>query len=105
MSYIDRDKLKKQLAMMRRRLDIDEENDLNLGLQATDILDDVVDEIDYIADADVWEVKHGRWERREEYHGYLGCSECHNAFIMREWVRNGKWNYCPSCGAKMEVEV
>lgn len=105
MSYIDRDKLKKQLAMMRRRLDIDEENDLNLGLQATDILDDVVDEIDYIADADVQEVKHGKWERREEYHGYLGCSECHNAFIMREWVQNGKWNYCPSCGAKMEAEV
>lgn len=103
MSYVDRDKLKKQLAMMRRRLDIDEENDLNLGLQATDILDDVVDEIDYIADADVWEVKHGRWERREEYHGYLGCSECHNVYIMREWVQNGKWNYCPSCGAKMEL--
>ena len=103
MSYVDRDKLKKQLAMMRRRLDIDEENDLNLGLQATDILDDVVDEIDYIADTDVWEVKHGRWERREEYHGYLGCSECHNVYIMREWVQNGKWNYCPSCGAKMEL--
>ena len=103
MSYIDRDKLKKQLAMMRRRLDIDEENDLNLGLQATDILDDVVDEIDYIADADVQEVKHGKWERREEYHGYLGCSECHNAFIMREWVQNGKWNYCPTCGARMEL--
>ena len=63
------------------------------------------DALEYIQQLEQNQTKHGKWERREEYHGYLGCSECHNVFIMREWVQNGKWNYCPSCGAKMEVEV
>lgn len=62
-----------------------------------------IDAIKLMPEKDVEQVKRGKWERREEYNGYLGCSECHNAFIMREWVQNGKWNYCPSCGAKMDL--
>ena len=61
------------------------------------------DALEYIKQLEKNQPKYGKWERREEYHGYLGCSECHNAFVLREWVQNGKWNYCPSCGAKMEL--
>lgn len=47
------------------------------------------------------EVKHGRWERAE-YHGFLRCSECKDVYIDDTWVADGKWNYCPDCGAKMD---
>ena len=48
--------------------------------------------------------KRPRWEKTQ-YAGYLTCSECHNVFIMHEWVKDGKWKYCPNCGTKLEVET
>ena len=52
---------------------------------------------------DALEVVHGRWEKTE-YHGFLRCSECKDAYVADEWVEDGKWNYCPNCGAKMDGE-
>ena len=62
--------------------------------------------------ADVAPVRHGRWDsipntymcvagKDGSYHGYAtSCSACHeinpNAY---------KTNYCPNCGAKMDLEV
>lgn len=46
------------------------------------------------------EVVHGRWEKAE-YHGFLRCSECKDVYIDDTWVADGKWSYCPNCGAKM----
>ena len=45
---------------------------------------------------------HGRWEESES--GFLVCSECADVFILEEWLADGKWNYCPNCGAKMDKE-
>ena len=50
---------------------------------------------------DAVEVVHGRWECTE-YYGFLRCSECKDVYIDDSWVADGKWNYCPNCGAKME---
>lgn len=46
-------------------------------------------------------VKHGRWK-------YTGCflCECQNCGeIYSRYANDGKdWNYCPNCGAKMDLE-
>ena len=45
--------------------------------------------------ADVAPVRHGRWKR---YGKNLGeCSECGEIVSVRN-------NYCPNCGAKMDLE-
>lgn len=70
------------------------------------------DKILAIPAADVAPVRHGRWDsipntymcvagKDGSYHGYAtSCSACHeinpNAY---------KTNYCPNCGAKMDLEV
>lgn len=47
-------------------------------------------------------VVHGRWEEHPRMTGYLRCSKCHDANIWETWLEDGKWNYCPNCGAKMD---
>ena len=51
---------------------------------------------------DAVEVVHGRWEEHPRMTGYLRCSKCHDANIWEDWLSDGKWNYCPNCGAKMD---
>lgn len=58
-------------------------------------------EIEDFPEVDAVEVVHGRWEKAE-YHGFLRCSECKDVYIDDTWVADGKWNYCPNCGAKMD---
>lgn len=52
--------------------------------------------------ADVAPVVHGQWI---EDHDYLKCPECG---VMVNWDFTffdiGNWNYCPNCGAKMDIE-
>ncbi len=45
-------------------------------------------------------VKHGRWIGKP-LAGYstVKCSVCGSAFVEN----NGKWKYCPDCGAKTDV--
>ena len=47
---------------------------------------------------------HGRWEK-SELNGYLRCSECKDAHIYEGWLEDGKWSFCPNCGAKMDKET
>ena len=47
------------------------------------------------------EVVHGKWEKAE-YNGFLRCDQCKDVYINEEWLEDGKWNYCPNCGAKMD---
>lgn len=49
------------------------------------------------------EVVHGRWEKAE-YNGFLRCDQCKDVYINEEWLEDGKWNYCPNCGAKMDLK-
>lgn len=48
-------------------------------------------------------VVHGHWDEGK-YHGYCCCSNCRDVYILKEWLVDGKWNYCPNCGAKMDGE-
>jgi len=54
--------------------------------------------------ADVAPVRHGRWIEADEqpyfrknYHTMI-CSECRKK-------KNGNWNFCPNCGAKMDEDA
>ena len=43
-------------------------------------------------------VRHGSW-KKDKY--TKECSECKSTYWRREGV---EWNYCPECGAKMDLE-
>lgn len=58
--------------------------------------------------ADVSPVQHGRWEH-DHYENccdnfeIVKCSCCaHQAYAIAFYVKSG--NYCPNCGAKMDLE-
>ena len=51
--------------------------------------------------------KTGRWIEQEGYDGdtYYDCSECGESFCLIDGTpTDNLYNYCPNCGAKMEVE-
>lgn len=67
----------------------------DLVLAAQEMCEDNIREINNIPAADVTPVVHGRWE---PYRKNLGkCSECGEVVQIRS-------NYCPDCGAKMDLE-
>lgn len=56
--------------------------------------------------ADVVNVVHGEWVKDEEKSKKLIesiyiCSACHN---FEAWGETEKYNYCPNCGAKMDLK-
>ena len=61
-------------------------------------------EFDKFPSVDVAPVRHGRWEKQS---GLYSCSECGmtcpydvQADVIEYWA----CNYCPNCGAKMDLE-
>lgn len=60
----------------------------------------IVDEIESFSAADVAPVRRGQWIKRGYACGEaeFECSHCHEI----EWRAN-ETDYCPNCGAKMEV--
>ena len=51
--------------------------------------------------------KTGHWIEKDGYDGdtYYDCSECGESFCLIEGTpTDNLYNYCPSCGAKMEGE-
>jgi formylmethanofuran dehydrogenase subunit E len=60
---------------------------------------------DYLIANGVTIQKHGRWEEYVNIKGVVRCSECNDTYIYREWVDEGKWYYCPNCGANMDEEA
>lgn len=59
----------------------------------------ILDMIDDAPTADATPVVHGHWIGKP-LAGYstVKCSACGSAFVEN----NGKWKYCPDCGAKMD---
>lgn len=49
-------------------------------------------------------VVHGEWEKSDVHNGFLVCSECKNCYIEPNWLDGLRWQYCPNCGAKMDVK-
>lgn len=60
--------------------------------------------------ADVVEVRHGRWERRnmglwDEDYAYA-CSACGEVWtLIDDTPEDNNMNYCPNCGARMGKEA
>ena len=60
--------------------------------------------------ADVVEVRHGRWERRnmglwDEDYAYA-CSACGEVWTLIDGTpEDNNMNYCPNCGARMGKEA
>ena len=84
-------------------------NGSTLGLH-TWLADRIAFEIEEIPAADVAEVRHGRWISWEDADNCIPspnrheCSVCHDA--AQVLVNNIELlsNFCPSCGAKMDLE-
>ena len=55
--------------------------------------------------ADVAPVVHGRWVKHTKMHGFVYCSACKDVYLDEEWLKDGKWGYCPNCGARMDGEA
>lgn len=58
----------------------------------------VTNMVEILPDADVVEVRHGKWTKSSPYNRFMNCSVCgfgqsHTTF-----------KYCPDCGAKMDGE-
>ena len=74
--------------------------------KGTKVTDDVIAVHNAITNAPTIEaepVRHGRWEQRTDFNGFLTCSNCHNCNIIEEvFWRYANYNYCPNCGAKMD---
>ena len=72
--------------------------------------EDAADCIFWLDTADVAPVRHGRWLHTEEPLGWkdvdcMECSACHDSWIIEEdycFDDMPLWNYCPSCGSKMD---
>lgn len=47
-------------------------------------------------------VRHGRWKRTNSYPNIIFCSECGEPFEKSNSIEC--WNYCPNCGARMDVQ-
>lgn len=68
------------------------------------------DKIKAILAADVAPVRHGRWDSSGKYRFQkdnsvaVRCTECGCCLSEPEY-REYTWNYCPVCGAKMDLEV
>ena len=62
---------------------------------------EIIDLLETVKTVDAVEVVHGRWEKAE-YNGFARCDQCKDVYINEEWLEDGKWNYCPNCGAKMD---
>lgn len=62
----------------------------------------LVEDIEKIPAADVVEVRHGRWEKviptksAAKWSTKVSCSQCHDQGYER-------YNYCPNCGAIMDL--
>lgn len=88
--YIDADKFHGRLLYMRYVDKIEE-----LG---------VFEALDNEPAADVEPVKHGKWALINDFTDILlRCSCCRMDFVDSEGAAESS-NYCPNCGAKMDIE-
>ena len=63
--------------------------------------EDAADCIRYMDAADVAPVRHGKWIRSV---ALLECQLCGEIYSQLGGNAGKSWNYCPNCGAKMDLE-
>ena len=92
--------------IMNRFIELCRGNDYNklTLLRIGETIDRIYEKYSTQPTVDAVEVVHGRWETVSSMLGYLCCSQCKDVYIWETWLGDGKWNYCPNCGAKMDGE-
>ena len=61
--------------------------------------------IESLPSADVAPARHGRWENKN---GLYSCSECGRTCpydVQADVIEYWSCNYCPNCGAKMDIGI
>ena len=94
--YIERDKLlevRKQAIFVYENANILNTEAVRSGLKP--LLDEIVD----IPAANVKEVLYAKWEYFGGITPQWRCSRCYSSYGMKY-----KTNYCPHCGAKMDLK-
>lgn len=82
---------------------------LRASKTASVIYDQIMYDIEHIPAADVEEVKHGKWIEVQKENIWcdivpvLECSACGKYTVGTRGIMT-KSNYCPNCGAKMDLE-
>ena len=89
-------------------------NDVNMYNSHIDkeIRDDkyafAIEVLDSAPVADVREVVHAKWERKEYNSNYpyyrMECSNCGGRMPRNQLTKEYYSDYCPNCGAKMDAE-
>ena len=68
-------------------------------------ISDMCDMLTHFPAADVQEIRRGRWEWHSEDTCFYCCSNCgHNAYGNTGEILSGYYNFCPNCGAQMNLE-
>ena len=95
MRLIDADKFIEYLG-----LDGDDAREENLGEIVT------FEDFDRQETVDAEPVRHGRWGDVSDYYDTIyRCSACSEEFTLIEGTpQDNLYNYCPHCGAKMDLE-
>lgn len=88
--YIDRE----ELLRIEKFLDTEV---LRASKTASTIYDQMMYDIEHVPAADVAPVKHGKWEPSIYANDFWRCSNCSS-------VWNRRFEYCPHCGSKMDLE-
>lgn len=82
---------------------------INLVYKRQELLKAVASVFDIVPAADVEPVRHGQWVRIDDDWNSLTtfqCTVCGEEFCFEidEDIELLNYNYCPNCGAKMELE-
>lgn len=76
-----------------------------IGLAASSLtphqIDDAAEALQLVPAADVVEVRHASWIRDGYYNEPCVCSNCGEP-CKDTVMGKPRWDYCPSCGAKMD---
>ena len=98
--YIDKGLLKENV--LKTYMTVWEESTKEYGKQIVVAIQD----LEYLPVSDVAPVKHGKWNCQEDIYGdstYI-CSYCGEPWILLTGApESNNMNYCPCCGAKMDL--
>ena len=99
--YIDADALKDKMFNYYDCVNLNTRKDNYNGetLMNYEVADMIEDCIDNAPIVDVQEIKHAKWEMVGNYK--VECTNCHH---IRDIKTQCGWNFCPTCGAKIDLE-
>ena len=99
--YIDADALKDKMFNYYDCVNLNTRKDNYNGetLMNYEVADMIEDCIDNAPIVDVQEIKHAKWETVGNYK--VECTNCHHITDIKTQCG---WNFCPTCGAKIDLE-